>query len=78
MGDSNYVSPEGLRIGDRCDKVKLLGKLKHYDSQMSEYELPSKWTVILEKIDTVKTNSLLYKENNPCDMKIITFGKYSE
>jgi hypothetical protein len=75
-GDSNFVTPEGVRIGDNALKVEKMGVKIRNSPKFCEYELPSKWIVFLRKVDTVKIGNITSYSNNPSKMKVITFRKY--
>jgi hypothetical protein len=77
-GDTNFVVPEGIRVGDNGLKVKQLGKLVNDGSTLCEYELPSKWRVVLKKLDTLKIGSPITYSNDPEKLKVITIRKYKE
>lgn len=77
-GDTNFTTPEGIRVGDNGVKVKQLGILKGDESRRCEYELPSKWKAVLRKTDTLKLGSIFTFGNDPEKMKIITIRKYKE
>jgi hypothetical protein len=53
-GDTNFITPEGIRVGDNGSKIKEFCALRSGSSRLTEYELPSKWKALLASSDTFK------------------------
>ena len=51
-GDSNYVTSEGVRVGDNGVTPKKIGELVGDSPERCEYELPSGWRIVIEKNGT--------------------------
>jgi hypothetical protein len=77
-GDTNFVVPEGIRVGNNGIRVKQIGKLIHDGSTLCEYELPSEWKVVLRNKDTMKIDNPITYSNDPEKLKVITIRKYKE
>ncbi|MGD0590747.1 MAG: hypothetical protein ABSA44_08115 [Bacteroidota bacterium] len=76
--DSNFVTPEGVKIGDNGIKVLKIGKTTSNGLNMCEYELPSKWRVVLKKDSSSKSGLTKLYSYDPEKMKVITIRKYNE
>jgi hypothetical protein len=77
-GDSNFVTPEGVRVGNNGVKAKQIGKLVYNRKDLCEYELPSKWRVLLKRIDTLKISNTFILGNSPEKMEIISIRNYKK
>jgi hypothetical protein len=72
--DSNFITPEGIRIGDNAVKADQSGKLVLNSNNYCIYEMPSKWTIVFEVIDTLNRATMNINKNLG-KMKAVTIRK---
>ena len=75
-GDSNYVTPEGVRVGDNGVTPTKTGILVGDSPDRCEYELPSGWRIVIEKIGTPTIGNYITFDAEKS--KVSTIRKYKK